>query len=565
MGRFGVCEVELQIESIAPAWRRRIWLVAAVSFVYLLILHFLRDQPYLEVLGLAFEYGIILPAVLWYLHGLRGAGIGSLSMPRVALATGLAVLAVCVPVAWHEYRSPANPVDESCYEFQARIFETGHVTAASLPGATADVRETPAELDYQNHVLTERGWFTHFPPGWPLVLVVGDWVGLPWLLNPLLAVALLAVTFYIAKHTFSNAAAQLAVVFTAFSPFFLAHGVRVLSHLLCALLAAAACLLVFRGMQEKRVAPFAWAFALLAFALHVRPYSAAAEAAVLGVAALWYTRDERKLCEQIATAGAVLGGLGAASTMLYYYLCTGNPLLSPYAARVGADLPSELTFNPRLIAYFTHRFGQGTLEDTLFSVFPFVFLLAVYAVVKERERVREVRILAGLFAVLILAYLFHTEKSYSFYGSRFHFEGFFAVTILAARGLELLARRWMLPSRAVLAVVLLLGATQIAKEKGMVASVWRAGGPYHRIAAAAAEQKAPLVFLKSGQGYNARFMNFNEGDWRHAPTVYLIDADPAKRDEWACRFGRPDWVVIGLDANGKATAERGRSECGGKF
>jgi hypothetical protein len=75
------------------------------------------------------------------------------------------------------------------------------------------------------------------------------------------------------------------------------------------------------------------------------------------------------------------------------------------------------------------------------------------------------------------------------------------------------------------------------------------------------EREAPLIFLQSGPGYDARFMNFNDGDWRHAGAVYLIDADPAKRDEWACRLGRPEWMVVGLDAGGRVSRKLGRSEC----
>jgi len=47
-------------------------------------------------------------------------------------------------------------VDEGGYQFQARIFEAGRVVAIPLLGAMANVRNTPEELDYQNHVLTPR-------------------------------------------------------------------------------------------------------------------------------------------------------------------------------------------------------------------------------------------------------------------------------------------------------------------------------------------------------------------------------------------------------------------------
>ena len=62
--------------------------------------------------------------------------------------------------------------------------------------------------------------------------------------------------------------------------------------------------------------------------------------------------------------------------------------------------------------------------------------------------------------------------------------------------------------------------------------------------------------------FNPKFLNLNNPDWRHAPVVYLIDAEPSARDEWACRFGRPDWVVLGYDvATNNIWKQSGRSHC----
>ena|SRR6266853_1591909 len=45
--------------------------------------------------------------------------------------------------------------------------------------------------------------------------------------------------------------------------------------------------------------------------------------------------------------------------------------------------------------------------------------------------------------------------------------------------------------------------------------------------------RSPWFFCETELDINARFTNFNDPDWRHATTLYLIDADPRKRDEWA--------------------------------
>jgi len=420
--------------------------LAAAVAVYLVILHLLRFSHAIAIAGLAFQYVVLLPCLFWVLLGLRNSGLRnsglrnsgewSLNLPALAWVLAAGYLLLVLPLARHEVDWPWNVVDESCYSFQAHIFRTGRAIAEPLPGATADVQDTPAELNYQNHVLTERGWFTHFPPGWPALLVVGQWIGAPWILNPLAGLIVLALMWTIARHTFSADTAQLSILMAVLSPFFLVNSMRGLSHMPCSALVAGACVLVFRGLAQKRILPLAGAFALLVLAFPIRPYTAFCEAVVLGGAALWYSRQDHRFVRQIAAAGAIAGLAAALILLAYNHATTGHAAVSPYAARVGSDVPSELTFNPRLIFYFLRRWGGITFRETIFSCFPYLFLLAAYALWRERERVRETRILAAVFAVLPLAHLLHTEDSYAFFGSRFHFEGLFAAHVRDLHGGE---------------------------------------------------------------------------------------------------------------------------------
>jgi hypothetical protein len=98
--------------------------------------------------------------------------------------------------------------------------------------------------------------------------------------------------------------------------------------------------------------------------------------------------------------------------------------------------------------------------------------------------------------------------------------------------------------------------------------IWHKGEPYRQIrnAVLLLPSSGNVVFLHSSQGnpprYNARFMNLNDPDWKRAPVVYLIDAEPDRRQEWACRLGRSTWDVIGYDEVGKRVwEESGHAEC----
>ncbi|MGA2647105.1 MAG: hypothetical protein ABSF15_20540 [Candidatus Sulfotelmatobacter sp.] len=56
--------------------------------------------------------------------------------------------------------------------------------------------------------------------------------------------------------------------------------------------------------------------------------------------------------------------------------------------------------------------------------------------------------------------------------------------------------------------------------------------------------------------------NLNEPDWRKASRVYLVDLGPAARSEWACRVGRPDWIVLDYDGSMESVGEQiGHSAC----
>ena len=49
-----------------------------------------------------------------------------------------------------------------------------------------------------------------------------------------------------------------------------------------------------------------------------------------------------------------------------------------------------------------------------------------------------------------------------------------------------------------------------------------------------------------------KYLSYFQGavpDWRSADLMFLVDPGPAGRQEWACRMGRPQWVVFGYDAS----------------
>jgi 4-amino-4-deoxy-L-arabinose transferase-like glycosyltransferase len=396
------------------------------------------------------------------------------------------------------------------------------------------------------------------------VLSLGYWLHAPGLINPALSLILLLIAAAIARHCYSIETGRLAVLIAVLSPFFLVNSVMRMSHMVCSVLIASACLLLFRGLRSEKLAPFAGAFALLGATFFVRPYTAFVLTAVLGLSALWCVRTDRRLLAKVALAGVLFGALTISGMMAYNRRYTGSPFTSPYAQMAGRNAPPELSLRPSRIWGGIRIYGRLAFQETLFSTFPFVFLLAGYTLLREEKSRRETIILSALYPILILAYLLHPDGSGIFYGERFHFEAYFAIAVLGAQGLRLLAQQSGLPRSAWIMVVAALAVMQVA-QLSIVSNVLLHRGIAYRRMEERTRRLSPtigLVFFHTSDSFVAMHFNLNEPDWRKASRVYLVDPGPAARSEWACRVGRPDWIVLDYDGSTESVREQiGHSAC----
>jgi heme/copper-type cytochrome/quinol oxidase subunit 4 len=279
--------------------------------------------------------------------------------------------------------------------------------------------------------------------------------------------------------------------------------------------------------------------------LQVRPYTGFVLTIAITISALWLNRTDRSVVLRVFSIGAVFGCVALACLFLYNHIYTGRWLVSPYAMAAGIDTPPELSLDPAKIWRGLQQYAPQTAEETLAGSFPFVYLLAGYALVREKNRRKEVWILASIYLALVIAYLAHPDGSGVFFGERFHFEGFFVVLLLAARGWQLLLDHWRFPRWAAVWTMLLFAAMQILQLAATVRTVADRVEPYRKVREAVmASGVTGLVLLHDSPGFVAKHFNLNEADWRHAPRIYLIDAEPDRRDEWACRYGVSNWTVI---------------------
>jgi hypothetical protein len=539
-------------------------IISVLLYLLLLILRILRPHfPHLDLVFVIMQYGPILLSIVWFLRSQKNTSIEPTKLPgpRSFIVAG-SFAVVAASLSWFAVQGLVNP-DESGYSFLARIYQSGRIMADPLIGATANVQATPAELYFENHVLRPFGWFPKFPPGWPLVLSLAYRISAPWLPNALFGTLQLFVIAAIGSRWFSRETGAFAAVLAGLSPFYLINSVGMMSHALCALLSATACFAFCQGHATGKRIYYVGMFACLAAALQVRPYTGFVLTAVMTGAAVWLSRSDRRQLLSIVVIGAVFGALAIAGVLSYNHAYSGSWLVSPYGEAKGSNLPPELSLNPRVIWHGAVQYGPFMVLESVLGGFPFLHLLAAYAVVAEKRRRTEIWILASIYCGLVLAYMLHPGGYAVFFGERFHFEAFFALALLAARGAHLLVERWQPHRRAVAFAFAVLCCLQVGETVWAVHSVSSLGEPYRKVRAALIDSKTSrLVFLHDAPGFVAKHFNLNDADWRHAPQVYLVDADTDRRADWACRYGYSRWVVVSYDPKSHAaTLAEGDAHC----
>jgi hypothetical protein len=87
--------------------------------------------------------------------------------------------------------------------------------------------------------------------------------------------------------------------------------------------------------------------------------------------------------------------------------------------------------------------------------------------------------------------------------------------------------------------------------------------PYREVRAAAGRlgSRRVTVFLHDSPAQLvAKHFNLNRPDWQNGAQFFLVDPGPSRRSEWACRMGRPDWVLLSYDPiQFRATEEFGHA------
>jgi hypothetical protein len=478
-------------------------------------------------------------------------------------------LVMAAATSWYVTQGVIVP-DESAYRFQGLIFASGRLWADAPPGAGMRISEIPPPLYFEHMLLAGPKWYSQVPPLWPAVLAPALKLHAEWLMSPTFGALLLVITAATARSIFGDATTgPVAALFMALSPYYLTNSVGIMTHAFCGVLVAAAIWLCFAGLRSRQLAQFAAMFALLGIACLTRYFTGAVMALLLGLVTLWNLRHDRALLVRTALVGIVSAVLIVTAILVYDKTYTGNYLVSPYALVLDSREPfyktPQLVLKPRAICDNILHDKRWGAQRTLFYTMPFLVLLAAYGVFRERKFAKEVRVLALLSVCLVLSYQIVLENSAAINGERYYFEVFSALSILAARGLALLVQSSHIPlKRVAVALAAMIGLQLCIQGIAISGLISKTEGERQlRIAAKRVTGARRTAFLSDKLPFVTKHFFLDGPDWRTAELMFLVDPGPAGREEWACRMGRPQWVVFGYDESTKSiTLEFGSAASG---
>lgn len=384
----------------------------------------------LGMILLAGLLGAVLPGIL---RGQVGERAG-----RVAIVIGLvAVLAGSLGTAVALFDRAPHILDAVAYTFQGKIFAGGSLWAP--------IPVLPAAFPTPFSVPFEGRWFVQYPPGTAAVLALGFWAAVPWLVEPLLAVAASGLIVLSVLRQYDRSTALLTLVLLATSPFLLLVAGAFLSHVPALCFAALA---MYAATRYAETPSMRWA-ALMAAGLGLAFLTREIVAIFYGLSVVLagFVRgvDRRGWAAlKDALAGAAPLLIAQWLYLGYNAALTGSAFVLP---RLLFDSRDVYGFGTGFGFYNEHTLAGGLVnaEEQLTSLtfylagWPFGVSLALPLLPFLTRRLRAWDWAHGSLVVLFVAgylgYYYHGIVL----GPRYYFEALPALVILTARGFIVLA------------------------------------------------------------------------------------------------------------------------------
>ena len=463
--------------------------------------------------------------------------------------------------------------DEVAYLFQARTFAAGALSVPAPPEAAQP------GLDYYLLQVRDGRWFSTSVPGWPLALAPFAALGVPWLLNPLLAGLSVLLAYRIALRRLGRDQADLVALMMASSPWLLAAAASLMPHTLTLTLMLFGWWMVIRAEGAGRAGRRLFAAGLaFGWIFLTRPLDGLILGGLTGV---WVLAGPRGSVARAAVYGAGCVATGAL-LLLHNLAMTGSPLrmaLSDYLDAHWAPGANAFGFGPaigppggwgRLDLWPGHGPAEAVLNtinltaslqfDLLgWSVGSLALLYAFFLWTRGKRVFDWVMVSVAATVILVMAFYWFADSYY--FGPRYWFLAAFPLFYLSARGYDALRARFPAGEGAhvridsILALSCLFGL--------LVFTPWRGAMKYHeygnfhasyrRALAAGAFGNAIVLVARNGEPGSAFMLN---DPWFAADRpIFLLDTGTL--DEAALKAAFPGREIIRYDAGWQPREGRG--------
>ena len=283
--------------------------------------------------------------------------------------------------------------DEMTYRFIAETLLQGRLANPAPPEGAFFINK---------FVVVSKGlWYGKYPIGHPLLLALGEAVGLRVLVSPIMAALTAYITYRIGLKVFSRKVAVLSLLLFNLSPQFIGMGATDLSQPASALFMMLGVLMMLRLEEEKRLVWALLAGGAFGFLLLVRPFPGILLIPVVGGALVFSSRfsDTKDKTRAILGVGVPVL-LGLVVLFLINKALTGDATQTSYHAAHAADkhgVGGLGLFNPHRGIIATSLLG-GTLRLNFWLLGWPVSFLGLFFI----RRRRGLRLLAGLTVAVFL-------------------------------------------------------------------------------------------------------------------------------------------------------------------
>jgi hypothetical protein len=306
-----------------------------------------------------------------------------------------------------------NSADEYVYLYQAETLSKGKLWEIAHP----------LEKSFSfNHIAVKDGISVgRFPVGWPLILAIFIFVGIPAaLVNPLLAIVTLIVFYNFSKRLYGIQVAQWALVVVSLSGFFIFNSSSFFSHTSCLLETLIFVYCVYNYLEKDKIKYGLLAGLALGLIMLIRYYTAFLIFLPFCVL-LIYNHKIRAIWL------FVLIGIGALPCLigffLYNYAITGNAL-TPVTVWGFKNEGLGFINGHTVLKGFEHILRRLLMFvywcSPVFLIFYFYFIVGKIRNPKLRFAVPE----DYIFISFMVGYFFYYEIGGNQYGPRFYYEGF---------------------------------------------------------------------------------------------------------------------------------------------